>query len=60
MSASKKENKNNTPVEEKKVVKTAAKKTAQNEAIVELLDKKFEKLNEIEKRLAKVEERMGL
>ena len=60
MSASKKENKNNTPVEEKKAVKTAAKKTAQNEAIVELLDKKFEKLNEIEKRLAKVEERMGL
>lgn len=60
MNASKKENKNNTPVEEKKAVKTVAKKTVQNEAVVELLDKRFEKLAELELRLKKVEERMGL
>ena len=60
MNASKKENVNNTPVEEKKAVKTVAKKTVQNEAVVELLDKRFEKLAELELRLKKVEERMGL
>ena len=59
MNASKKENKNNTPVEEKKVVKKDV-KTVQNEAVVELLDKRFEKLAELELRLKKVEERMGL
>ena len=59
MNASKKENVNNTPVEEKKVVKKDV-KTVQNEAVVELLDKRFEKLAELELRLKKVEERMGL
>tara|TARA_E500000305_G_C3851560_1_gene156356 strand:- start:66 stop:245 length:180 start_codon:yes stop_codon:yes gene_type:complete len=59
MNASKKENVNNTLVEEKKVVKKDV-KTVQNEAVVELLDKRFEKLAELELRLKKVEERMGL
>ena len=52
MNASKKENINNTPVEEKKAVKSVAKKTVQN--------KSAEKLAELELRLRKVEERMGL
>ena len=59
MNASKKKSVNNTPVEEKKVVKKDV-KTVQNEAVVELLDKRFEKLAELELRLKKVEERMGL
>ena len=58
MNASKKENVNSTPVEQKTVKKDV--KNVQNEAIIELLDKRFEKLAELELRLKKVEERMGL
>jgi len=58
MNASKKESVNSTPVEQKPVKKDV--KNVQNEAIVELLDKRFEKLSELELRLKKVEERMGL
>tara|TARA_Y100001963_G_scaffold141173_1_gene209076 strand:+ start:6258 stop:6440 length:183 start_codon:yes stop_codon:yes gene_type:complete len=59
MSASKKEKTKSTPVEEKKeTVKTVVQKNAQDE-IIKDLDKKFEKLAELEERLKRVEERMG-
>ena len=66
MNASKKKSVDNTPVEEKKVVKTATKKNVQdntakkNAEVIKMLDKKFELLDEINKRLKKVEERMGI
>ena len=66
MNASEKKSVDNTPVEEKKVVKTATKKNVQdntakkNAEVIKMLDKKFELLDEINKRLIKVEERMGI
>ncbi len=66
MNASEKKSVDNTPVEEKKVVKTATKKNVQdntakkNAEVIKMLDKKFELLDEINKRLKKVEERMGI
>jgi|TARA_R110002050_G_scaffold102656_3_gene211320 hypothetical protein len=59
MNASKKEKIESMPVEEKKVVKKVATKNVQND-IISGLDKKFEKLAELELRLKKVEQRMGL
>ena len=59
MNASKKEKIESMPVEEKKVVKNVAIKNVQNN-IISGLDKKFEKLAELELRLKKVEQRMGL
>ena len=66
MNASEKKSVDNTPVEEKKVVKTVTKKNVQdntakkNAEVIKMLDKKFELLDEINKRLKKVEERMGI
>ena len=66
MNASEKKSVDNTPVEEKKVVKTATKKNVQdntakkNAEVIKMLDKKFDLLDEINKRLKKVEERMGI
>jgi hypothetical protein len=58
MSAPKEKKTKSTPVEQKKeTVKTNA-KNVENE-IIKKLDKRFAKLAELERRLKKVEERMG-
>tara|TARA_Y100001973_G_C5141514_1_gene303171 strand:+ start:321 stop:500 length:180 start_codon:yes stop_codon:yes gene_type:complete len=59
MSASKKEKTKSTPVEQKKETVKNVQTNVQNK-IIEKLDEKFSKLAELERRLKKIEERMGL
>ena len=59
MSASKKEKIESTPVEPKKTKPVKNNANVQDE-IIKNLDKKFEKLAELEERLKKVESRLGL